>query len=516
MNSDDIILHRKPLPSVSFRRIRDSRRMMSPTGLSFFLLSLLFSPVQAFVHAGNESYPSLPGLFGRPMALGQLYPGRLQFLRESPYLCPTNSDDGQLLNVNDTSLVIPTNDNLPIMLLVARGQCTFQQKALVAESLHPSVQYLIVYNSIAGSASSDNSNAQDSTDDSSIVPMYSEFGETRLVLLSVSHASGQALKRFLRDQPNKEVYRQGGPRIYVNSLPPLSNNSLLELTVDDLRDLLLTVLVLFFGLIAVSACLLVAAGRYGQVYVSGHRILLTTTTTNAAGEAPGSASVLHHYSIGAGGGRGLLTEGQVRQLAKDQASVTREHLERLRPETTLQREHDTAVTAAEEQEHTCAICIDNLFDVSSSARADGPLPSSNMDDSDASLRLLTLPCHHTFHVDCIVPWLTERQAKCPLCKYSVLEYVWQKDLERQQQQQRDDNDVDPESDGSSPPRPTIRRSLLQFLFLGRRYTAVQQPNDVEMVHQGGGAVAATDRQEAVHELERATADLRRQVDGYLA
>jgi hypothetical protein len=36
---------------------------------------------------------------------------------------------------------------------------------------------------------------------------------------------------------------------------------------------------------------------------------------------------------------------------------------------------------------------------------------------------ILLPCNHYFHADCIIPWLSERQAKCPLCKYDVLDYV---------------------------------------------------------------------------------------------
>lgn len=50
---------------------------------------------------------------------------------------------------------------------------------------------------------------------------------------------------------------------------------------------------------------------------------------------------------------------------------------------------------------TCSICIDEF-------------------EQGETLRLLPR-CGHAFHTGCILPWLTERQGCCPLCKTSVLE-----------------------------------------------------------------------------------------------
>jgi hypothetical protein len=50
---------------------------------------------------------------------------------------------------------------------------------------------------------------------------------------------------------------------------------------------------------------------------------------------------------------------------------------------------------------TCSICID---------------------DFEEGETLVLLPrCRHSFHRDCLHPWLTERQGCCPLCKTNVLE-----------------------------------------------------------------------------------------------
>ena len=43
-----------------------------------------------------------------------------------------------------------------------------------------------------------------------------------------------------------------------------------------------------------------------------------------------------------------------------------------------------------------------------------------LDDFEEGDRLRLLPCNHSFHTNCILPWLTERQDCCPLCKISVI------------------------------------------------------------------------------------------------
>lgn len=54
-----------------------------------------------------------------------------------------------------------------------------------------------------------------------------------------------------------------------------------------------------------------------------------------------------------------------------------------------------------EMHSTCSICID---------------------DFEAGEKVRMLPrCRHIFHTDCILPWLTERQGCCPLCKTEVIE-----------------------------------------------------------------------------------------------
>lgn len=64
---------------------------------------------------------------------------------------------------------------------------------------------------------------------------------------------------------------------------------------------------------------------------------------------------------------------------------------------------------------TCSICIDEF------------VPGE---------RLRLLRCDHAFHTECILPWLTERQGCCPMCKVPVLPDELQRSRVRRRESRR--------------------------------------------------------------------------------
>ena len=74
-----------------------------------------------------------------------------------------------------------------------------------------------------------------------------------------------------------------------------------------------------------------------------------------------------------------------------------------------EEEYKPEITDENDEAACCAICLEE-FELGEKVRV--------------------LPCGHKFHEDCLIPWLTERHASCPLCKMDVLQHV--KEIEAKQ------------------------------------------------------------------------------------
>jgi Ring finger domain len=358
----------------------------------FYQFFIGIQPTHATLYVNNNTYPTLPALFGRYMVDGKTYEARLQYFHDNPYLC--DMDEKTLQKFVPPTGGIQINhfggSNLTIYeesvaLLVVRGNCPFQKKASIAELIHDSIKVLLIAN-----FNLDNVPEEDET----LVPMYSQYGDTRLVLLSISHATGQALKKYLSEIP-ADITKLGGPMIQFDSVPPYG-----LMTEGDLEAMMFSALGIFFMLISFTGCLVILTGTYHQLLMNQNGGPITAATQ-----------------------RRLLTEEEVQQFTtnlSDQTNGTtgnnndfEESLPPLSPSSlpVLTPSHagtngliDHAEIRDNVEADQCAICLGE-FDI----------------DEDDTIAIL--PCQHKFHMTCITPWLTERQSKCPLCKFDVLQHI---------------------------------------------------------------------------------------------
>jgi Ring finger domain len=436
-----------------------------------------------------------------------------------------------------------------IILLAARGECPFQRKAVVAESYGSRVQFLIIYN-YANSDPNDSSTSTSESQVDTLIPMYADaYGpgaRTRLGLLSVTHRTGAALKRYIReyqyDNQNQQQQqptpppRNGaawnseddsdaaddsssssssssilldGPWLTLNADPPLG-----LLTVQDLQTMLLTSLGLFFVLVSFTGCFLICAGTLSGAYVQQQQqqqqnangdawrnaapphvlhlppdlletlqhdeewqariaqLAAATSSSGGSGSAGSRTSngdLSRDVSILAAMARGrrglqspasssssLLTPDQVRRLAAASSAMSRRRQQRAAEEEEEEINGQQATAAADDEhegsgstDHSeapcCAVCLDEL----------------DRDDTE-NHETVILPCNHAFHMHCIMPWLTERQAKCPLCKMDVLDHVLaldyiasraQQQQQQQQQQQHQARSGDEDNDNDEQEEP---------------------------------------------------------------
>lgn len=362
------------------------------------LLFLQVSKSHSFLYVNNETYPSLPALFGRFLVNDKIYDARLQYFHSNPYLCelddktmdhfvpPYNSNTNVRPSSSQSS---PEEEEEPVALLVMRGNCPFERKAIVAESIHASVKFVFIAN-----FNLDNVPSEEDT----LVPMFSEFGTTRLVLLSVSHETGQALKKFISEQ-SPAVLTLGGPVIQFDSQSD-------AMTVEDLQSMLLSALGLFFMLMSFTGCLIILAGTYAQI-----------VNSSEGGGDSGDGNT----PVGMATHRRLLTSAEVRQLTLSTATINLESSSNATATVATSSSNRGGLRNGVNP-HNNSEEDDEEMDVVQLEDATNDQCAVCLGDFDES-SLTSLPCRHKFHTSCITPWLIERQSKCPLCKFDVLQHI---------------------------------------------------------------------------------------------
>ena len=130
-----------------------------------------------YVPAVNQSYSSLPALFGQSWPKDATVSAWLQMLEDRPFLCQDETTNAGCCH----NLPIQPSDDLPVALLVERGSCTFFEKAKIA-SQWDIVDYVVVYDNVVSP---------------NLVPMSSEY-PSNMSLLFVSYNTGQGTILKLR------------------------------------------------------------------------------------------------------------------------------------------------------------------------------------------------------------------------------------------------------------------------------------------------------------------------------
>ena len=105
-----------------------------------------------------------------------------------------------------------------------------------------------------------------------------------------------------------------------------------------------------------------------------------------------------------------------------------------------------------------------------------------LEEFEPKEKVRVLPCGHKFHEDCLIPWLTERHASCPLCKMDVLKHVREIEaklkenqngkIESETESNKSNDDNDSAATQSSSPRSFWYRLRGWSLVDGRPPAAV--------------------------------------------
>lgn len=188
----------------------------------------------------------MPAVFGMIWQPGIEYYAHLQFLPDHIFLC--NNEDitslssdanGRLLSHRNNQTTHPTSDGLPVVLLVSRGGCSFEEKARNAMKIDL-VKYLIVCD--------DRVRPSPFT---KLVPMSATNPTNVDVgMLFVSYTSGMKLITMIHDQ-FQNVTDAGGLVIKMDSVAPN-----LPYGPSEGQQWVLAAMAGFFTFLACFACLL--------------------------------------------------------------------------------------------------------------------------------------------------------------------------------------------------------------------------------------------------------------------
>jgi Ring finger domain len=346
----------------------------------------------------DESLVSCSTFFNTPYREREGTIVHIQYLQsENPYLCNTNFDSLQSPWKDASGR---SSDVSSLGLVALSGNCTLQQKFDMIEHLsrdHPGmVQFLIVIDEDSATGSpvvlsrnetstngipcnSTRSYVNATTDDE----CETTLPAPRLVtVLSVNQKCGNHMFRYMASQQNYTI-SQGGPPVLLLGDDDQRSSS------ENWKSLLQLAALVIFSF----------AGSFLMAHVAFSFCRPAHRRQRRRGRGRDTASQESQAQ------RCLLSEAYVERLQSEEATL--QFFAKYYKSSMARISQDDGSTNADNdpettdlQLPTCAVCLDTLI-----------MPC----------KVAVLPCGHPFHAECITPWLTQRQACCPLCKLVLLD-----------------------------------------------------------------------------------------------
>jgi len=387
-----------------------------------------------------------------------------------------STDNDNKKKKGDDKIHITPSHGVPVAILAKRGQCTYETKAKVASTLtspHGVVRFVIVYDDkMEDGEHLITMMPKDGHDDDEARRMYEELG-----LVFVSYESGMALHEYLNTQPSY-VNKQGGPQILIDGtdgwFPPYNQSAAS-----------FAFLLMLFGCVCSFSVFLSTSSAMGRgnnnnnsEAVNEHHLFLLGGGGGDNNGEEGMNGTGRNTRRRRGNGLRLLTMEEVETLPtieytscssesdvmssseeddRQSGSSSSRGLE-LRDKTDMpylndNGEDDLDVEGLgtpheghpprrdeEEDDQLSGGGGGGLCQALKSPKKEDPYfrhasCSICLDEYEMGEQIRVLPCQHTFHSECIFPWLTERSPTCPLCK-AMFEAVHVDEDEEQQQQQQ--------------------------------------------------------------------------------
>eukprot|EP00581_Thalassiosira_minuscula_P017037 CAMPEP_0183717554 /NCGR_PEP_ID=MMETSP0737-20130205/11144_1 /TAXON_ID=385413 /ORGANISM="Thalassiosira miniscula, Strain CCMP1093" /LENGTH=766 /DNA_ID=CAMNT_0025947025 /DNA_START=247 /DNA_END=2547 /DNA_ORIENTATION=- len=377
--------------------------------------------------------------------------------------------------------VMPSH-GVPVAILAKRGQCTYETKARVASTLtspHGTVRFVIVYDNVPGDGNhlitmmpeeNDAHEGQGGGKDGH--ELWKEVG-----LVFVSYESGLDLREFIESQ-SRHVLLQGGPRVLIDAsdhwvFPPMDESAAG-----------LAFLLMLFGCVC-SMSLFLNTTLYGgrgsgdSIIMNDHQLFFLgpdgPTAATGGGARNGGNGGSSRRNGGRGNGLRLLTLEEVETLPtmeycapdlNDSEGEEGPNNLELRDKSEMpyladeydndngnadgnqqpqqeegQLQRDSSLHGIDNEEGVDSprggLCEHLLPGKKSDPHFDHNTCSICLDEYELGEQIRVLPCQHTFHSNCIFPWLTERSPTCPLCK-AMFEAVQYEEEEEGQQEEGGD------------------------------------------------------------------------------